>query len=157
MSSLSRHAARLRIATSVVLLAMGAVGADAADGASIDAVWAKEDAYWQLSKAGDVDVYLALWHADAVAWPPDTEQPLSKAALARRLAEPGRPRLGLASPLTREAAQDFGGTVIVYYEAAQQRSYPDGHTDAIRRVKVTHVWKKVGADWLLIGGQAAPL
>jgi ketosteroid isomerase-like protein len=155
MMAISRNSIGLTISAALVLLCC--LRAESAGSTSVEEVWAKEEAYWKLSKGSDVDAYLALWDADALAWPPDTEHPLSKAALARRLAEPGRPKLGLARALTREAAKDFGGTVIVYYEADQQHNFPDGHTDATRRVKVTHVWKKVGADWLLIGGQAAPL
>ena len=147
----------MRIATTAALMLMCCVRAEGAGSTSIDEVWAKEDAYWHRSERGDVAAYLALWHTDALAWPADTEHPLSKADLGRRLIEPGRPRLGLAGALTRKAAKDFGGTVVVYYEATQQRTYPDGHQDAPRRVKVTHIWKKVGADWLLIGGQAAAL
>ncbi len=157
MTPIPRPAAGLRITLCALVLALPSLRAVAAGSTSIDQVWAREDAYWRLSKSGDVESYLALWTADASAWPPDTDHPLSKADLARRLADPARPRLGLAGPLIREAASDLGGTVVVYYEALQQRFFADGHTEPARRVKVTHVWKQARGEWLLVGGQAAPL
>jgi len=157
MISIRGNSSRVSFALGTAFLLMCCLKTEAADTTRIDEVWAKEDLYWQRSEHGDVEAYLALWDADALAWPPDTAHPLSKTELGRRLSEPGRPRLGLASGLTREGATDLGESVIVYYEATQQRSFPDGHKDPPRRVKVTHVWKKVGPEWLLMGGQAAPL
>jgi hypothetical protein len=157
MISIRGNSSSVSLALGTAFLLTCCLKTEAADTTRIDEVWAKEDLYWQRSEHGDVEAYLALWDADALAWPSDTEHPLSKTDLSRRLSERGRPRVGLVSGLTREGATDLGASVIVYYEATQQRSFADGHQDAPRRVKITHVWKKVGREWLLVGGQAAPL
>jgi hypothetical protein len=127
--------------------------AEAAESAAVAEVWALEDAYWRYVKAGDVEGYVTLWHADFIGWPCDQPRPLRKASVGAWPRKVRDEKIAVVATLRREGAQDFGDVVVVHYAFTNVWTYPDGRVEGagIER-KITHTWMRVGTTWQIIGG-----
>ena len=126
--------------------------------ASIEAVWAREEQYWRLVAAGDIDTYRTLWNDDFRGWPCHTPHSATTATIGDwvRVIRDEKVRFGYT--LTREGAADFGDIVVVYYQTPMVYEYPDGRVvDRDRVYKFTHTWRRTGDKWLIIGGMCGQL
>jgi|SRR5215831_1054515 len=131
----------------------GVAASAAVEGASVAAVWSREDDYWRFLKAADVESYVSLWHEDFIGWPCGQDHPRRKAQVGGRVQEIRDKKLSVRSTLTREGAQEFGNVVVVHYRVTIASAYPDGREESPRReVKITHTWLQVGDTWQIIGG-----
>lgn len=121
-------------------------------------VWAREDAYWRYVKAGDVENYVTLWHPDFIGWPCDQPHPMGKASIGDWVRKVRDEKLAVEYSLTHEGAQAFDDVVVVHYSFTMVSTFPDGRIEGAGiEKKITHTWRKVGGDWLIIGGMCGPL
>jgi len=122
-------------------------------GPGVDAVWAREEAYWRFVQAGDAEGYLTLWDDSFRGWPCAEQHPVAKDAVTGWVREVRDRKLRLSYKLTREAAVDCGDIIVVYYRTPVVLEYPDGHSVNRRRIfKFTHTWRRSGGAWLIVGG-----
>ena len=124
----------------------------------VEAVWKREELYWRLVKAGNVDNYRALWDDGFRGWPCKPQHTATKAKITDWVRDIRDQRAKVTYSLTREGAADFGDIVIVYYQTPMIFEYPDGRiVDRDRIFKFTHTWRKTGKTWLIIGGMCGEL
>ena len=156
---------RLARATLVVLLAAGIAGAARAQktaqpaqaaGATspgVDAVWGREQQYWQFVQAGDVDGYRTLWDDGFRGWPCADQHPATKATITGWVRDIRDRKVRFSYDLTREGAADFGDIVVVYYHTPMVYEYPDGRVMNRGRIfKITHTWRRTADGWHILGG-----
>jgi hypothetical protein len=130
----------------------------ASQGSNVEAVWAREEQYWRYLKAGDVESYLTLWRDGFRGWPCGQPHTTTKDSVGTSVRGIRDQKIRLTYALTREGAADFGDVVVIYYQVAQRREFPDGHvTGSGRRSKLTHTWRRFGDTWQIIGGMCAVL
>lgn len=133
--------------------AVPAQGVPTSTSASVAAVWALEDAYWQYVQAGDVVSYRTLWHDRFVGWPCVTPHTATKDSIGNWVRRIRDEHIHLTFALRREGAADLGSTVIVYYSTPMLREYPDGRFEGRDTTwKFTHTWQRQGNRWQIIGG-----
>lgn len=125
---------------------------------SVAQVWAREDAYWRYVKAGDVENYVTLWHPDFIGWPCEQPHPLRKDSIGDWVRKVRDQKIRAEVALVREGAQAFGDIVVVHYRFTNVSHFPDGRVEGagIER-KITHTWRRVGDDWLIIGGMCGDI
>ncbi|HKZ77972.1 MAG TPA: DUF4440 domain-containing protein [Pyrinomonadaceae bacterium] len=126
--------------------------------ARVEAVWGREELYWRLVQAGDVDNYRALWNEGFRGWPCKAQHTATKANIADWVRDIRDQKVKLRYSLTREGAADFGDIVVIYYQTPIIYEYPDGRVvDRDRVFKFTHTWRKNGKTWEIIGGMCGEL
>lgn len=119
-------------------------------------VWELEQAYWRYTKAGDIDGYLTLWHADFVGWSCGQPQPGRKAGVGGLVRDVREGRRRIAYEIRPLASQLFGDVAVVHYAAEVASEYADGRR-AKETQKITHTWLRGSEGWRIIGGMCAPL
>jgi hypothetical protein len=130
----------------------------AAAASAIEEVWRREADYWRFVKSGDDESYVKLWHERFIGWPCGAEHPKRKAGIGAWVREVKDKRLKVEVDMTREAAEQFGDTVVVHYRFTRVDTYPDGHVEGKGVVsKITHTWMKTGGEWLIVGGMCGPV
>jgi hypothetical protein len=124
----------------------------------VEAVWKREELYWRLVKAGDVDGYRALWDDGFRGWPCKLQHTATKVHITDWVQEIRDQKPKFTYSLTREGTADFGDIVVVYYRTPITYEYPDGRVvDRDKIFKFTHTWRKTGKTWLIIGGMCGQL
>lgn len=119
----------------------------------VEAVWAREEAYWRFVAAGDVDNYRTLWNRDFRGWPCAAEHPATKATIGDWVREIRDQKIRFTYSLMREGAANVGGVVVVYYRTPMIYQYADGKIEGAGMTrKFTHTWMKVNGTWEIIGG-----
>jgi Domain of unknown function (DUF4440) len=150
--------AGLLLAGTMAPIASGRSVAASTEPPGVSEVWALEEAYWRYVKAGDVENYVTLWHADFIGWPCDQPHPMRKDSVGAWVKKVRDEDLAVTYALTREGAQDFDGIVVVHYQFTMESTYPDGRVEGVGvRKKITHTWLRVGSTWQIIGGMCGPL
>jgi ketosteroid isomerase-like protein len=121
-------------------------------------VWGREELYWRLVQAGDVDNYRALWDDDFRGWPCKPQHTATKATITDWVRDIRDQKVKFSYSLTREGAADFGDIVVLYYKTPMVYEYPDGRVvDRDRVFKFTHTWRNTGKTWHIIGGMCGEL
>ena len=124
----------------------------------VEAVWGREELYWRLVQAGDVENYRALWDEGFRGWPCKLQHTATKTIIGDWVRDIRDQKAKFSYSLTREGAADFGDIVVVYYKTPMVYEYPDGRVvDRDRIFKFTHTWRKTGKTWLIIGGMCGEL
>ena len=124
----------------------------------VEAVWGREELYWRLVQAGDVDNYRALWDDGFRGWPCKPQHTATKATITDWVRDIRDQKVKFSYSLTREGAADFGDIVVLYYKTPMVYEYPDGRVvDRDRVFKFTHTWRKTGKTWHIIGGMCGEL
>jgi len=124
----------------------------------VEAVWKREELYWRLVKAGDVDNYRALWDDGFRGWGCKPQHSFTKTQVTDWVRDIRDQKAKVAYSLTFDGAADFGDVVIVFYKTPMVFEYPDGRVvDRDRIFKFTHTWRKTGKTWLIIGGMCGEL
>ena len=143
-----------------VMLLWSSFGSLAAGEASVAQVWSLEEPYWRYVQSGGVERYLTLWHPKFIGWPCALGQahPATKSSIGDWVRRIRDENARFTYELTREAAEEFGDVVVVYYRTPMRYEYPDGRvTGRDRSFKFVHTWKRVGSGWQIIGGMCASL
>jgi hypothetical protein len=160
----TRH--RLNHAAVAILLIVSVTGLgraqqatpDTSRNARLEAVWGREEQYWRLVRAGDVDNYRTLWDDGFRGWPCEARHPATKAIIGDWVRDIRDQKAKFSYSLTREGAADFGDIVVVYYQTPMVYEYPDGRVVNRNRVfKFTHAWRRTGKTWQIIGGMCGEL
>jgi hypothetical protein len=124
----------------------------------VAAVWKREELYWRLVKAGDVDNYRALWDNGFRGWGCKPQHTFTRAKVTDWVRDIRDRKAKVTYSLTFDGAADFGDIVIVYYKTPMIFEYPDGRVvDRDRIFKFTHTWRKTGKTWHIIGGMCGEL
>jgi hypothetical protein len=152
------------IGSFLLLSALGTSVAQTDDAVVADQVWKEEEAYWRYVKAGAVEDYLALWHADFTGWPCITPAPARKNTIGDWVRDIRDNGWGFSYELKREAVQVFGEVAIVFYTATSNYDFGDSPPSwaGPRWIqpttwKYTHTWQRDGDSWLIIGGMCGTL
>jgi hypothetical protein len=124
----------------------------------VSAVWKREELYWKLVKAGDVDSYRTLWDENFRGWPCKNQHTATKPAIGNWVRDIRDQKTKLTYSLTFEGAADFGDVVVIYYKTPMVYEYPDGRVvDKDKVFKFTHTWRKTSDTWLIIGGMCGEI
>ena len=119
----------------------------------VQAVWAREAAYWKFVAAGDVAHYLERWHPDFRGWPCATEHPATKTTIGDWVRDIRDQHIRFSYQLQREGATEVNGVVVVYYRTSMVYHHPDGKVEGEGKTKkFTHTWLKTNGEWHIIGG-----
>lgn len=124
--------------------------------AAQQAVWEREETYWDLVEAGNLERYLELWDDDFVGWPFDTETPITRSSL-RTYERDWFEKLNAGEfryTLTPQAIAVAGDVAIAYYRA--HLNYIDDHEEETMNVRVTHTWLHDDEEWKILGGMNTP-
>ncbi len=120
-------------------------------------VWKLEEAYWQYVKALDVEGYRTLWHKDFIGWPSSSSMPVRKDHITDWLSSYKEKGSTLRCyTLQRAGSQLLDNIVITHYLLTSHWVDKTGKGEPAT-IKVTHTWLKLGDDWKIIGGMAAPV
>jgi len=126
--------------------------------ANVEAVWGREELYWRLVKAGEVEKYRELWHDGFRGWPCKNQHTATKTEIGNWVRDIRDQKAKFNYSLSREGAADFGDIVVIYYQTPMVYEYPDGRTEGEGHIyKFTHTWRKTGKTWLIIGGMCGEL
>ncbi|PWT90055.1 MAG: hypothetical protein C5B55_10290 [Blastocatellia bacterium] len=124
----------------------------------VDAVWKREELYWQYVKAGDVETYRTLWDENFRGWPCKNQHTATKSEIGNWVRDIRDQKAKLTYSLTFDGAADFGDVVVVYYKTPMMYEYSDGRVvDKDKVFKFTHTWHKTGDTWLIIGGMCGEI
>lgn len=125
---------------------------------SIEAVWGREELYWRLVKAGDVEKYRQLWDDNFRGWPCKNQHTADKTEIGNWVRDIRDQKVKLTYSLTQEGAAAFGDIVVIYYRTPMIYEYADGRVEGKdRSYKFTHTWRKTGNSWLIIGGMCGEI
>ena len=125
---------------------------------NIAAVWKREELYWKLVKAGDVENYRALWDENFRGWPCKNQQTATKSEIGNWVRDIRNQKPKFTYSLSFDGAADFGDVVVIYYKTPMIYEYSDGRVvDKEKLFKFTHTWRKAGATWLIIGGMCGEI
>jgi hypothetical protein len=125
---------------------------------NVEAVWGREELYWRLVKAGEVEKYRELWDDEFRGWPCKNQHTATKAEIGNWVRDIRDQKAKFSYSLSREGAAAFGDIVVIYYQTPMVYQYPDGRTEGSGHVyKFTHTWRKTGKTWLIIGGMCGEL
>jgi ketosteroid isomerase-like protein len=120
-------------------------------------VWGREETYWELTAAGDVDRFMTLWDDRFVEWPDAEETPITVS----------EPRPGVADWSEDARSNEFSYTLdplaiavsgnvgVTYYRVRTAIRAEDGEETA--EYRTAHTWRKTGEEWKLVGGMSAPI
>jgi len=125
---------------------------------NVEAVWAREELYWRLVRAGDVEKYRELWDEGFRGWPCKNQHTATKAEIGNWVRDIRDQHAKFSYSLFREGSADFGDIVVIYYQTPMVYEFPDGRTEGKDHIyKFTHTWRKTGRTWLIIGGMCGEL
>jgi hypothetical protein len=125
---------------------------------NVEAVWGREELYWRLVKAGDVEKYRELWDDGFRGWPCKNQHTATKTEIGNWVRDIRDQKAKFSYSLSREGAADFGDIVVIYYQTPMIYEYPNGQTEGKDHIyKFTHTWRKTGKTWLIIGGMCGEL
>lgn len=117
------------------------------------AVWEREETYWKLVQAADVDGFLDLLDERFIGWPGGAETPVPFADFRpyvrgwfRDVSE-----AEFRYSLTPHAVAVVGDVGISHYHA--HSSY--GDEAEVRESRITHTWRRGGSGWKIIGGMGS--
>ncbi len=123
-----------------------------------NAVWAREETYWESLNSADMETYASLWHDAAIGWPNNVPAPMNKEAILKLIGavvaglEVGSGKI----TLTRQAIQVIGDVAIVHSEASGHARTKTGHDFSFKE-RIVHTWLRYQEEWKLLGGMAAPV
>lgn len=120
-------------------------------------VWEREKTYWELTAAGDVERFVALWDDRFVGWPDAEETPVTRSELRPVVAdwfEDVRSN-ELSYALDPLAVAASGNVAIAYYRARTE--YRGKNAEQTTEYRMTHVWRKTEDEWKIVGGTSAPI
>jgi ketosteroid isomerase-like protein len=116
------------------------------------AVWEREEAYWELVRAADVEGFLDLLDERFVGWPGGTETPVAFADFRPYVTDwfEAVSEAEFDYSLTPRALVVAGDVAISHYHA--HSSY--GHDDEAetRGSRITHTWQRADGEWKIISG-----
>ena len=125
---------------------------------NIAAVWKREQLYWKLVKAGDVENYRTLWDENFRGWPCKNQQTATKPEIGKWVRDIRDQKPKFTYSLSFDGAADFGDIVVIYYKTPMVYEYSDGRiVDKDKVFKFTHTWRKTGDTWLIIGGMCGEI
>lgn len=143
------------LAVTVMLLsAVPFVYAESAE----DQVWAREQAYWQYVKAGDLEGYRSLWHENFLGWPYMRPEPARKAQITDWIkAHLDKGETLESYTLERLVLQPTGDLVTATYRVSGTWTGKNGPTGNDHS-RIIHTWIR-GSDgtWRIISGMSAPV
>lgn len=128
-------------------------GADKADNAVSEAIWALEHAYFASLYKADYDGVLAPVHPQFLAWPGAAAHPIDRDASARFMRQLVARPTSCAVAIDREGMRVLGAVALTQYTLNVTCPGVDG-TPTKQTSRITHTWVKEGASWKLLGGMS---
>ncbi len=115
-------------------------------------VWEQEQAFWRYLSASEVDRFMTLWDGQVIDWPGSEGRPIGRSALRSSVEEDATSGSDLRYELEPLAINVYGDIGIAFYGVIfkNERGEPTGAG------RYTHVWRKKGGEWEIIGGMSAP-
>ena len=120
-----------------------------------DEAWHMEELYWQYVQNNDTITYKTLWHEDFIGYPSFGDGTANKSKIATWIPElHADPNQKYSYKLYRKATNAIEDVVMVFYDVDE--IWTDQTTNEVRKetLKLTHTWKKIGDQWLILGGMA---
>ena len=117
--------------------------------------WNMEELYWQYVQNNDTITYKTLWHEDFIGYPSFGDGTANKSKIATWIPELHADQNQKYSyKLYRKATNAIEDVVMVFYDVDE--IWTDQTTNEVRKetLKLTHTWKKIGDQWLILGGMA---
>lgn len=125
---------------------------------NVEAVWKREELYWQLVKAGNVEGYRQLWDDNFRGWPCKNQHTAVKSEIGNWVRDIRDQKAKFTYSLTRDGAAALSDIVVIYYSTPMIYEYPDGRMEGKDHLyKFTHTWRKAGDTWLIIGGMCGEI
>jgi ketosteroid isomerase-like protein len=116
------------------------------------AVWEREETYWELVRAADVEGFLDLLDERFVGWPGGAEHPVAFADFRPYVTDwfeaVSEAEYGYA--LTPWAIVVAGDIAVSHYHA--HSSYGDDDEKETRKSRITHTWQRADGEWRIISG-----
>lgn len=123
-----------------------------------DAVWSREQVYWQAVQANNLDNYRALWRDDFLGWPFASPEPARKAHITDWITAYTRKGQHLKIySLERLTVQVSGDVATTTYRAHSTWVNKNGvvENDLMR---ILHTWRREpDGTWLIASGMSAPV
>lgn len=115
-------------------------------------VWEREETYWELVQATDVEGFLALLDPRFVGWPGGAETPVAFADFRPYVTDwfEAVSEVEFSYSLTPRAIVAVGNIAISHYHA--YICYRDDDGEETRATRLTHTWQKEGGEWQIISG-----
>ena len=115
-------------------------------------IWEREETYWELSQAADVEGFLELLDERFIGWPGGAETPVAFADFRPYVTDwfEAVSDAEFDCSLTPRAVVVAGDTAVSHYHA--HSSYGDGDEAETRESRITHTWQRVDGEWRIISG-----
>lgn len=118
--------------------------------------WQMEELYWKYVQNMDTVAYKTLWHEDFIGYPSFGNGVSNKSKIASWIPDLHKdPDLKFSYILHKKATNAIGDVVIVFYDTDE--IWTDKQEEIVKKetFKFTHTWKKIGGQWVILGGMAA--
>ena len=141
-----------------ILLLLGSI-ALAQDAAKDETqVWQLEKAYWEYVKGNDLEKYRALWHENFLGWPFISSAPVRKNHITDWITANTSKGIKLHSySIEKLAIQVTGDVAVDYYRINATWANGKGAEVRTDRLRITHIWIRMGGTWQIIGGMSSPM
>lgn len=118
-------------------------------------IWEREETYWELVQATDVEGFLDLLDERFVGWPGGAETPVAFADF-RPYVDAWFESVNEADfsySLTPRAIVVAGDVGVSHYHA--HSSYKDEDGSVTRTSRLTHTWRSEDGEWRIISGMGS--
>lgn len=138
---------------------MGGSGDTIRDGwsATQREVWEREETYWELVQAADVEGFLDLLDDRFIGWPGGAEEPVALADFRPYVDDWFGAVNGaeFSYSLSPRAIVAAGDVAISHYHAHSSYGYDEEEETRVSRL--THTWRRVDGEWKVLSGMSSRL
>ena len=120
-------------------------------------IWAREETYWELVQAADVEGFLDLLDERAIGWPGGAETPVTVADYRPYVNDwfENVSEAEFSYSLTPRAIIIAGNMGVNHYHVHSRYRYDDEEETVESRI--IHVWQKEGGVWKIFSGMGCNL
>jgi len=114
-------------------------------------VWDREETYWRVIVARDVQAYLDLWDESFVGWPYYKTAPVGKDAM-REHPFGITDRIVSSYQFQQKSVQLHGETVITFLQIRLTQTVNGQRSEPV--IRLTHTWQRRNGIWRIVGGMS---
>ena len=118
--------------------------------------WQMEEKYWAYVQEIDTVAYKKLWHENFIGYPSFGDGTSDRSKIAIWIPDLHKDTsLTFSYKLHKKAVNAIDDVVLAFYDVDEIWTDRDNNIARKETYKLTHTWKNVQGNWVILGGMAA--